>query len=110
MKIDHAEGFENRQTCQHSWQPLSFVFETELSMIRPREPTSPLNMLDPGGLAQPRLDVVPQVRQPDLEQGRVYCVCMKCASHTYVVTPFIGFYLGGDRPVEPMEDGNVKNG
>ena len=31
---------------------------------------------------------------PDIDEGKVYCVCMKCRSHTYVVTGYIGYYLG----------------
>lgn len=31
---------------------------------------------------------------PDLSNGRVYCVCMKCFSHSYVNTGWIGYYLG----------------
>lgn len=57
---------------EHQWQPLSFVFETQL--------------LD-------RLGRV-EVRQPDLEQGRVYAVCLPCRSHTYIETAWVGYYLG----------------
>ena len=55
----------------HEWQPLSFVFESQL--------------LDREGRVL--------VRQPDTEEGRVYCVCMRCHSHTYIVTEWAGFYL-----------------
>ncbi len=75
MAIDQALGFESRRACKHKWQPLSFVFETQILGAEGR--------------------VV--VRQPKTEGGRVYCVCMKCASHTYVVTQWSGFYLGGDQ-------------
>ena len=97
QEIDQAEGFENRRTCSHTWQPVSFVFERELWTLQQRAPNSPLNILDPAGAAQTRIDVIPQVRMPDDRQGRVYCVCMKCASHTYITTQFAGFQLGGDR-------------
>jgi len=103
-EIDQAEGFEHRRTCVHVWQPVSFVFERELSTVQQRALNSPLNMLDPAGGMQPRMDIVPQVRMPDPQQGRVYCVCMKCASHTYITTQFVGFQLGGDCPAKPDEE------
>jgi len=59
-------------TDAHEWQPLSFAFENQL-------------LTDRGQV---------QVRQPDPETGRVYCVCMKCHQHSYVITRFVGFYLG----------------
>lgn len=83
---DQADGFANRRSCEHAWQPVSFVFETELLTI-----SAPLGVLEARPIA----------RQPDLVGGRVYCVCMKCASHTYIVTQWINYYLGGDRPVRP---------
>jgi hypothetical protein len=57
---------------EHQWQPLSFVFETQ--------------MLDGSGRVV--------VRQPDLDKGRVYVVCMPCRSHTYIETAWVGYYLG----------------
>jgi hypothetical protein len=57
----------------HDWAPLSFVFETQL--------------LDEEGRVR--------VRQPALDDARVYCVCMKCRGYTYVVTEWVGFFLGG---------------
>lgn len=57
----------------HRWQPLSFVFETQL--------------LDDEGRVR--------IRQPDTREGRVYVVCMECCCHTYVVTEWVGYYLGG---------------
>lgn len=62
----------------HRWQPVSFVFETQL--------------LDGEGRVR--------VRQPALEDGRVYVVCMECRSHTYVLTEWAGFYLGGPPSLE----------
>lgn len=58
-------------TDGHDWQPLSFVFETQL--------------LDRDGRVA--------VRQPDTDKGRVYCVCMRCHQHTYIVTKWVGFFL-----------------
>ena len=55
----------------HEWQPLSFVFESQL--------------LDKDGRVL--------IRQPSLDDGRVYCVCMKCHSHTYIVTKWANFYI-----------------
>lgn len=57
---------------EHQWQPLSFVFETQL--------------LDERGRVA--------VRQPDMDSGRVYAVCMPCRSHTYIETAWVGYYLG----------------
>ena len=56
---------------RHKWQPVSFVFETQL--------------LDGGGRVY--------IRQPDLERGRVYCVCLGCFSHTYIETKWLGGYI-----------------
>lgn len=56
---------------EHDWQPVSFRFETQL--------------LDQLGRVK--------IRQPDLEAGRVYVVCMTCSSHSYVETKWIGFRL-----------------
>lgn len=53
--------------CHHDWRPVSMVFETQL--------------LDPEGRVL--------IRQPDAAAGRVYIVCMGCASHTYMETRFI---------------------
>jgi hypothetical protein len=82
--IDQAEGFAHRRKCTHRWQPVSFAFECEMYSIRGSEIRVP-------------------IRQPDLVGGRVYCVCMKCASHTYIATQWAGFYLGGDRDPEEEE-------
>ena len=59
---------------RHRWIPLS---RCEL-------------MLDPEGRVQ--------IRQPDIDHGRVYCVCMGCHQHTYIETKWVGFYLGAPRP------------
>ncbi len=55
----------------HEWQPLSFVFESQL--------------LDNDGRVL--------IRQPAIDNGRVYCVCMKCHQHTYLVTQWAGFFI-----------------
>lgn len=69
----------------HVWQPLSFVFETQL--------------LDNMGRYIIR-------RQPDIDEGRVYCVCMRCHKHTYIVTKWVGFYLTSplDQPSDEEPD------
>lgn len=72
---------ELRDECAHEWQPVSFVFETQL--------------LDSQGQVR--------IRQPDIEDGRVYCVCMKCHSHSYIVTRWVGFYIVRDEDLD--EDG-----
>jgi hypothetical protein len=59
--------------CEHSWQPVSMVFETQL--------------LDDEGRVR--------IRQPDLKAGRVYLVCLACAQHTYMATNWTGYQLEG---------------
>lgn len=63
----------DRRTCEHNWQPVSMVFETQL--------------LDDHGRVR--------VRQPDINAGRVYLVCPLCASHTYMSTKWVGHRLYG---------------
>lgn len=78
---------ETKKPRKHrcKWVPVSFVFETQL--------------LDDRGRVQ--------IRQPALEDGRVYCVCMGCHTHTYIVTKWLGGYLtpehGGAR-LKPVDD------
>lgn len=73
-------------TCEHDWQPVSMVFETRLVDDAP------------GGGGRYR--VMPQ---PDLKKGRVYLVCFRCASHTYMETSWANFRLFGslDREQDP---------
>ena len=61
-------------SCRHAWKPLSFAFETEL-----RRPDGTL-----------------LARQPDVDEGRVYCVCRKCYRHTYFKTKWLGGYIGDE--------------
>ena len=56
----------------HDWQPVSFRFETQT--------------LGPHG------EVL--IRQPDIDEARVYFVCMKCRGWTYGVFDWVGYYLG----------------
>jgi hypothetical protein len=64
--------------CDHEWQPVSMVFETQL--------------LDDRGRVQ--------VRQPAINNGRCYLVCLKCMGHTYVETGWVGYYLGSPDDLE----------
>lgn len=73
----------NTADGEHQWQPLSFVFETQL--------------LGADGRVH--------VRQPSIDEGRVYAVCMPCRSHTYIVTAWVGYYLG--RPFSEEEEARV---
>lgn len=59
--------------CEHKWEAVSMVFETQL--------------LDPQGRVA--------IRQPDPKTGRVYLVCLACASHTYMSTSWIRYRLHG---------------
>ena len=70
-----------RPKCKHKWQPLSFVFETQL--------------LDKDGRVL--------IRQPDLAESKVFCVCMKCFSHTYVKTAWVGFNIGSPDILEEYD-------
>lgn len=45
-----------------------------------------------------------EVGQPDLNNARVYCVCMKCCSHTYIETAWVGYYIGSPDLLEDPEE------
>lgn len=68
----------------HAWQPVSFRFETQ--------------MLDEHGRVL--------VKQPAIEDARVYFVCLKCRGYTYGEFEWVGYYLGdpecarGDEAIE----------
>ncbi|MEO3856155.1 hypothetical protein [Acrocarpospora sp. B8E8] len=64
---------------EHVWQPLSFRFETQV--------------LDERGRVE--------IRQPDLIDAHVYCLCWGCRSWTYVSADWVGFQLGGPEQVDP---------
>lgn len=66
-------------SCEHDWKPISFVYETQL--------------LDSQGRVL--------IRQPDLDEARVYLVCLECASHTYLTTSWVGFRLYGSEDANP---------
>ncbi|MFB6512082.1 hypothetical protein ACFCW4_02725 [Streptomyces virginiae] len=72
LRDDDATTCPKTATGEHQWQPLSFVFETQ--------------MLDDSGRVV--------VRQPDIDRARVYAVCMPCRSHTYIETAWVGYFLG----------------
>lgn len=59
------------ETCKHNWQPVSFALE---------------------GVA-PDLEGRTILRTPDAAHGRVYCVCLRCASHTFIDTEWAGFAI-----------------
>ena len=65
--------FAAPRDCDHNWEAVSMAFETQL--------------LDEHGRVQ--------VRQPDLNEGRVYFICRGCASHTYMTTQWIGCRMYG---------------
>ncbi len=67
--------------CDHRWQPVSMVFETQL--------------LDGFGRVR--------VRQPDLTEGRCYFVCTGCASHTYMTTQWLGVRMYGSEDAIPED-------
>lgn len=67
--------------CRHAWKPAGMVFETQL--------------LDGDGRVI--------IRQPDLDTGRVYLVCLLCASHTYMSTSWTGYRLYGSEDTTNTE-------
>ena len=67
----HDSNCSDGDLYAHEWQPLSFVFETQL--------------LDGEGRVL--------IRQPDIDRARVYVVCMKCHKHSYIETEWAGFYV-----------------
>ena len=68
--------------CKHKWQPVSFRFEAQ--------------MLDKDGRVI--------IRMPDLANGRVFCVCMKCCGHTWIETGYVGYYLNSPDLLETDDD------
>jgi hypothetical protein len=69
-------------SCHHEWQTVSMRFEAQI--------------LGPEGQVR--------IRQPDTKEGRVYLVCLLCASHTYMSTRWVGFRLIGSEDQD--EQGN----
>ncbi len=39
-----------------------------------------------------------------LTNNRTYCVCMKCRSHTYIETAWIGYFLGSPDDLENPDE------
>lgn len=77
--------FAAPRDCDHTWEPVSMVFETQL--------------LDRQGRVM--------VRQPDSDEGRTYFICRGCASHTYMTTQFLGVRMYGSEDV--LQDNPQKN-
>lgn len=71
--MTHVSGLHDPRNCLHEWQPVSMVFESQL--------------LDDDGRVI--------IRQPDLDKGRVYLVCLRCAQHTYMETSWVGYRMEG---------------
>ena len=42
--------------------------------------------------------------QPDINSARTYCICMKCCSHTYIETGWVGYYIGSPDLLEEEEE------
>jgi hypothetical protein len=66
-----SDWYEIARNCKHNWQPVSFVFESQI-------------LGDEGRVL---------IRQPDCTGGKVYCVCTKCHSHSYMETVYVGYRL-----------------
>ncbi len=45
-----------------------------------------------------------EIRQPDLEVGRVYFICRGCACHTFMTTQWLGCRMYGSEDAIPTED------
>ncbi len=69
------------RTCDHEWQPVTFVCENQL-------------LTDRGQVI---------VRQPDPTQAKCCVVCLKCATHSYMTTRFVYRLYG----IEDMNDKGV---
>lgn len=41
-----------------------------------------------------------RVRQPDLDRGKVYYICRRCASHTYMTTQWVGWRMYGSEDAD----------
>ena len=41
--------------------------------------------------------------QPNIVSARTYCVCMKCCSHTFIETGWVGYYIGSPDLLEDPE-------
>ena len=67
--IECADG----SAYSHNWEPVSFRFETQL--------------LDPEGRVC--------VRQPDIDDARVYFICRRCRQWSYDSFAFAGYRLFG---------------
>lgn len=37
---------------------------------------------------------------PDISNAKTYCICMKCCSHTYIETAWVGYYIGSPDTLE----------
>lgn len=73
VSVKLGEYLSDPKGCPHEWQPLSFVFETQV--------------LDERGRVC--------IRQPDIEHGRAYLMCVGCAQHTYISTNWVEWQLCG---------------
>lgn len=49
---------------------------------------------------QPIQMVMEYDTQPDTNNAKVYCVCMKCCAYTYIVTAWAGFYINSPNLLE----------
>lgn len=43
--------------------------------------------------------------QPDLVNARTFCICRKCCSHTYILTGWVGYFLGSPDELEDPDEG-----
>ncbi|MEV6036011.1 hypothetical protein AB0L65_32990 [Nonomuraea sp. NPDC052116] len=77
--LPRSSGTKCLQGAEHNWLPVSFRFETQL--------------LDGWG----RVDV----RQPAINDGHVYFICMGCRSWSYMRFDYVGYQLGGPEDVDP---------
>ncbi|WP_010540392.1 hypothetical protein [Dietzia alimentaria] len=81
MTAGFPHEFAAPRDCNHHWEPVSMVMETQL--------------LDEYGRVQ--------VRQPDIHEGRVYFICRGCACHTYMTTQWLGVRMYGSEDAIDQE-------
>lgn len=79
--MKEQEWLNAPKDCDHHWEPISMVFETQL--------------LDSHG------GVI--VRQPDISVGKTYFICRRCATHTYMTTQWVGYRLYGSEDAIPED-------
>ena len=80
-------SFNAPRDCDHIWEPVSLSFETELYEVDGRY-------------------IRNHIRQPDLDEGRCWFICRRCACHTYMTTQYVGFRMYGSEDAAVTWEGD----